>query len=260
MQRIGCEKRIVEFRNKKMKLLLVGAKGALGVAIAEKLYQHCQSLTILDNDNNLLKLIPILGRPSNIHYISFGSLTAENFKKNFELFLEPLKPLDGLVFNSGFGGVRPLNLIETHHLEEMMESNFFAFVELTKLLSKKKILSNGSSIVAISSISSIKGLKSKLAYSASKAALDSAVRCLAAELGSKNIRVNSIQKGALTSDYEMDFVKNIKELSNDEILNKQFLGLIDPNDIADMTFYLLSDSAKSITGTSIIIDAGFTVS
>ena len=53
------------------------------------------------------------------------------------------------------------------------------------VLQKRIVLYNGGSIVALSSVSSIKGLKSKTAYCASKAALDASVRCMAAELSEK---------------------------------------------------------------------------
>ena len=66
-------------------------------------------------------------------------------------------------------------------------------------------MENGASIVAMSSISSIKAMKAKMAFCSSKAALDAAVRCLAVEFANDGIRVNSVKKGGV----DVDFEKNI---------------------------------------------------
>ena len=74
-----------------------------------------------------------------------------------------------------------------------MDINFYSFVELTRLISKKKnFTAEGGSIVVISSISSIRGYKAKTEYCVSKAAVDAFVRCMALELADRKIRVNSV--------------------------------------------------------------------
>ena len=166
---------------------------------------------------------------------------------------------DGWVFAGGIGGVRPLKLNNHEFVQEMFQANVFSFIEWSRLLLSKRCLNLGSSIVALSSVSSIKGLKSKTVYSASKAALDAAVRGMAAELADKKIRVNSIQKGWVSSDMNLDFIQSNMALNRENDLDKQLLGPIEPIEVANLTVFLLSDLVKSITGTAILIDGGYTL-
>jgi NAD(P)-dependent dehydrogenase (short-subunit alcohol dehydrogenase family) len=183
---------------------------------------------------------------------------------NLESILRPIierhKPFDGFVFAYGKGGVRPLSLTKPDFLHEMMRSNFYSFIEIARLLMKKDFMNRESSIVVISSVSSIKGLKSKIAYSASKAALDAAVRAMAVELASKKIRVNSIQKGWVSSDMKLDFIENNRALSENDDFKRQVLGAVEPEEIGEIVVFLLSNTAKSITGTALVIDGGYTIS
>ena len=168
-------------------------------------------------------------------------------------------PFDGIVYAGGKGGVRPLKLNSAEFVHSMFHENVFTFFELVRLLLKKRLINEGASIVALSSVSSIKGLKSKSVYSASKAALDAAVRGMAAELADKKIRVNSIQKGWVSSDMNLDFIQSNMALNRENDLDKQLLGPIEPIEVANLTAFLLSDLVKSITGTSILIDGGYTL-
>lgn len=182
---------------------------------------------------------------------------------NLEAVLKPQlslhKPFDGFVFAAGKGGVRPLGLTKPDFIHNMMRANLYSFIELSRLLTKKDVMNEGGSIVALSSVSSTKGLKSKIAYTASKAALDAAVRSMAAELASKKIRVNSIQKGWVSSDMNLDFIENNRALSTNDDFNKQLLGAIEPEEIAGAVQFLLSNAAKSITGTALVLDGGYTI-
>ena len=166
---------------------------------------------------------------------------------------------DGFVYCAGIGGVRPLALTKCTFIHEMMNANLYSFIEMIRCITKKGSFALGGSIVTISSVSSIKGLKSKIAYSASKAALDASVRSMAAELSEKKIRVNSILKGWVTSDMQKDFIKSNMELSENDDFKRQLLGVIEPIEIANTVAFLLSDATKSITGTSILLDGGYTL-
>lgn len=166
---------------------------------------------------------------------------------------------DGVVYAGGKGGVRPVKLNSADFVYDMFQANVFTFFEWIRTLAKKRSLNAGASIVALSSVSSIKGLKSKSVYSASKAALDAAVRGMAAELADKKIRVNSIQKGWVSSDMKLDFIQSNMAINKDNDFDKQLLGAIEPSEIANLTVFLLSDKVKTLTGTNLLLDGGYTL-
>ena len=163
------------------------------------------------------------------------------------------------MFGGGIGGVRPIKLNKTDFVKSMFDANVFSFIELMRHVVKRGFLNDGASVVGLSSVSSVKGLKSKGVYSASKAALEAATRACAAELSDRHIRVNSIQKGWVTSDMNIGFIKDNRSLSENSDFKKQILGPIEPQELANLVVFLLSDQVKKITGTSIVLDGGYSL-
>ena len=114
----------------------------------------------------------------------------------------------------------------------------------------------GGSIINISSLASTAGLAGSAVYSATKAAVDSITRTLAAELGPRNIRVNAINPGVVETEglhdaglAESDFRKQAEALTP--------LGRIgQPQDIAPAAVFLASDDAAWMTGETLLISGG----
>ena len=127
------------------------------------------------------------------------------------------------------------------------------------MLNKTRGLNTGASVVVMSSISSIRAMKAKMAFSASKAALDAVVRELALELADKGIRVNSIQKGAVDTDFEKDQIQTIDAIRGENIQSMQPLGLCKSIEVANLVAFLLSDEVKTMTGAAIVLDGGYTL-
>ena len=168
-------------------------------------------------------------------------------------------PFDGIVFSKTASDFRPLSMTKHQVLEKVMNENFFSFIDILRTVIKNKGIKENASIVAMSSISSIRSMKAKTAFSAAKAALDSSVRCLAAELVDKGIRINSIQKGGVDADMEKSHIQDITAISGGENISRQPLGLTKAEEVGNTVVFLLSDATKTITGTSIVIDGGYTL-
>ena len=231
-------------------VLVLGGGSEICLKILDILSSNGASITFMCSQNN--PKVENLKSQFNINFYDFKVLD-ELVNKQL------LYPFDGIVFAGGKGGVRPLKLNNAEFVRTMFHENIFTFFELMRLLLKKKLINEGASVVALSSVSSIKGLKSKSVYSASKAALDGAIRGMAAELADKKVRVNSIQKGWVSSDMNLDFIQNNMALSEENDLNKQLLGPIQPEEIAQLVQFLLSDNISTLTGTNILLDGGYTV-
>lgn len=162
--------------------------------------------------------------------------------------------LDGLVHCAGISSRKPLNVLNKEGFENILNVNFYAFVDLVKVYAKKKYSTDGGSIVVMSSISSIRGYKAKSEYNVSKAAVDAFVRCMALELAPRGIRVNSIMPGEVLTPMAL----RAKELAVAADAKKytQPLGPTKPNEVANLIAFLLCDATKTITGTAIRIDGG----
>lgn len=159
--------------------------------------------------------------------------------------------LDGLVHCAGISRRLPMRNLNYSNMDPIMRINFYAFIELTKAYAHKNC--NGGSIVGISSYAATNGGTGQTAYAASKAALDAAIIVLSKELARKNIRINSIRPGYVNTAM---YVDAMKKTGSDELGNQQLLGVGEPEDVANMIAYLLSDAAKFITGSNYVINGG----
>lgn len=168
-------------------------------------------------------------------------------------------PFDGFVYGIVHSDFKPLQYVKPEIVQTLMADNYGLFIEALRILKKSKGISKNASIVAMSSISSIRAMKAKMAFCSAKAALDAAIRCLAIELGDKGIRINSIQKGGVDADLEKSHIKDISSINEKATEKKQILGLTSAIEIANVVAFLLSDATKTITGTSIVVDGGYTL-
>lgn len=238
---------------------IINDGGEAGYSIVEELLCLNHDVLLFDRNSilpaNLLEI-----KTGVLDFISFDFYQTELIELEIKNNLVLSKKITGLVYSAGIGGVRPLGLMNTSFVHQMMNANLYSFLEFTRVLTKKTRFENGGSIVAISSVSSIKGLKSKIAYSASKAALDAAVRGMAAELAERKIRVNSIRKGWVEADLKHDFIQDNIALSKNDDHSKQLLGTIGTRDLAKLVCFLLSDDSKFISGTNVLLDGAYSIS
>jgi NAD(P)-dependent dehydrogenase (short-subunit alcohol dehydrogenase family) len=165
-------------------------------------------------------------------------------------------PFDGFVHSAGISVKRPVMMLKYKDLHEAMLINFYSFFELVRVISKKNNFNPGFSIVGISSIASITCKPGQAGYSASKAAMNAAMKCMALELSSKNIRINTILPGMISTDMWQRY-KTLHNRDERHYKTGGALGVGQPEDVAYMAAYLLSGAAKFITRDEIQITGGY---
>jgi NAD(P)-dependent dehydrogenase (short-subunit alcohol dehydrogenase family) len=169
-----------------------------------------------------------------------------------------LGTVGGLVHSAGIGGPVPVTLIDDASWDEVLNVNLRAAATLTKELHASLLEANpGSAIVYISSIEGWVGNPFLPAYCASKAGLLGLTRSVSALLGPDGIRVNSVCPGAV----DTPLLAPLLELpgARENMVARTPLGrLAQPEDVASVVRFLLSDEAAYITGTSIVVDGGMT--
>jgi NAD(P)-dependent dehydrogenase (short-subunit alcohol dehydrogenase family) len=139
-----------------------------------------------------------------------------------------------------------------------MVTNVHSVLMLLRAATARKVAApTGMSIVLISSAAALVALPGLATYSASKAALNAIARCSAKELAEKRVRVNCIVPAYVTTPMLDGAVNALTDLKRIE--QRQFLGLIEPEEIGIMAAYLLSSAARSITGAQFVMDGGFSL-
>ncbi|NSW87058.1 MAG: SDR family oxidoreductase [Syntrophobacteraceae bacterium] len=176
----------------------------------------------------------------------FGAVTAE------------FGMLHGLVHFAGVRKTLPVKVLKTESLKQMLEINLNAFLELVRYFTRKHVPDpEGAAIVAVSSVSALRGAPAMTGYACTKAALDGAVRSLACEMAPRKIRVNSIAPGHVETEMNVAVKNTLSVEAYNQIIQTHPLGTGQPTDVANLVAFLLSDEARWITGTTIFIDGGF---
>lgn len=171
---------------------------------------------------------------------------------------EKTGPLDGIVHCAGIEALRPFKLITKSSFNDLMDINVNAAVGLTKGFRQKRVNRSGGSIVFISSVAGLIGQTGHAEYCTSKAALIGLCRAAALELARENIRVNCVAPGLVKTEM---IEKAQKTLTLDQlkaIEAYQPLGLGAPRDVSSAVAFLLADTGRWITGTTLVVDGGYT--
>lgn len=167
--------------------------------------------------------------------------------------IEQLKgvQLDGIVNNAGIVYLTKWEDFNFDEWNETLAVNLTAPLKLAHGL--RSNLNDGSSVVNIASVDGFCAAFDTIAYAASKAALISVTKSLAAVLGPRNIRVNAVAPGwvetEMTADTMPDESKELTPLKR----NAQ------PQEVANVVNFLLSDQASFVSGETITVDGGLTV-
>ncbi len=235
-------------------ILITGASSGIGQTTAVVCAQMGADVVITGRDTERLQATADMMEAHN-------AMIAADLTNNddVERLVATLPPLDGAVLCAGNSTTLPLQFGTREKFDDMFNVNFFAPVELLRLMYKKKILQKGASVVLIASIGGTHSfMPGNGVYGASKAALNSLMKYAAREYASRKVRVNSICPGMV--DTPLIHRGTITEEQLAEDAKRYPLGRYGrPDDIANGAVYLLSDASSWLTGHDLVIDGGFSI-
>ena len=129
---------------------------------------------------------------------------------------------------------------------------------LTQTLLKQKLVHDDGSLVFMSSIAAHIGVPGVGVYSGTKAALIAMVRCLAMEVAKRRIRANCLSPSLVETPL-FDLAVKASPASMEQQRGNHPLGFGNTEDVANATIFLLSGASRWITGTTIVMDGGLTL-
>ena len=236
------------------RILITGASSGIGRACA--ISAASLGATVVLTGRRQVALNETLANCIGVgHKAISGNISSPEFVKTL---VEQAGRLDGFVHAAGVGPMCPIGMLTAEHVNEVMLTNYYSFLELMKYYSKNKYRNANLSVVAISSVSASSGWGGGVVYCGSKGALSSSVRALAMELAPKGVRVNAVCPSNIrTPLYEAGASDMNDETALKELLKKQPLGLGEPEQVAWPVCFLLSDAASFITGVNLPVDGGY---
>ena len=242
-------------------ILVTGASDGLGKAICLLLNSlGANVIGIARNESKLEQLKEEMAYKEKFSYVIRDlSIDIDELPNLVSKIAKEYGKLTGLVYAAGKLELLPIKALDSNSIDNLYNVNFKSLLMTTKGFTDKRNSLENSSIVYISSISSILGIKGMISYSASKGAINSLVKTLAVEVSNRKIRVNSILPGHV----ETNMTLQNKDANSKEYLNELEtmypLGLGEPEDIANIVTFLLSDKSRWITGQNIVVDGGRTL-
>jgi enoyl-[acyl-carrier protein] reductase III len=166
-----------------------------------------------------------------------------------------LGPLNVLVHAAATGVIRPALETEDKHWDWTLSANARALLSLTRAAAPT--MPPGASIVAISSLGSVRVLDNYALVGTSKAALEALVRYLAVELAPQGIRVNAVSAGVVETG-ALDYFPNKDEMV--EMGARNPVGrIVTPEDVAGCVTFLCSPEAEMIRGQTLVVDGGWSL-
>jgi 3-oxoacyl-[acyl-carrier protein] reductase len=237
---------------KNKNIIVTGASGGIGNAIVEKFYEN--SANILATGTKIEKLEELKKKFNNIKILKFDISQHEKIEEFINNATEQLGgSLDCIVNNAG---ITRDNLTIRMSIEEWMkviDINLTSTFLMSKYSIKKMLKNKSGKIINITSVVGHTGNAGQVNYAASKAGIVAMSKSLAIEYAKKNININCISPGFISTAMTDKLDEKFKEAILAKIPSNK-LGK--PEDIANATIFLSSDQSDYINGETIHVNGG----
>jgi len=237
-------------------VLVTGASRGIGLAVVQRFSElGAEVIAGVRESNSELKDVyqAITNECGNNIRIEIVDLSSADKANEAARRIATGYTIDVLVNNAGIASGTLFQMTPMSELREVFEVNFFSTLQFTQTISRKMTRNGGGSIINIGSTAGLNGDSGTTSYGASKAALMYVSRVMALELGSSNIRVNSVAPTVTRTDMYLQMAEG----SRDMLINGG--AIKEPataGDIANAVVFLASDSARMITGQTLRVDGG----
>jgi 3-oxoacyl-[acyl-carrier protein] reductase len=240
-------------------VLITGASRGLGLGIARKLAAtgYCVIAVARKPSKELTAAMAQArrGNGGTLHFIPFDLGKTGQIPDLVRRLRKEFGPLYGLVNNAAIGLDGVLATMHNSQIEELIRVNTLSPIVLSKYVVRSMMSERAGRIINVASIVGFAGYSGLSVYAATKASMLGFTRSLAREVGQLGITVNAVAPGFL--DTEM--THGLAGEQRQQVMRRSALRrLASVDDVAGAVEYLLSNSARSMSGTVLTVDAGAT--
>ncbi len=229
--------------------LVTGASRGIGEAIARGL--GAAGAHVFCAARSIDRVQEIAGQIGNATGVELD-ISAPDVRERIKALLEQ-RPIDILVNNAGITEDDLFIRMKPEAWNNVMRTNLDSAFHITQEVVKKMIRARWGRVINISSVVGLMGNPGQVNYASSKAALIGFTKALALEIGSRNVTVNAVAPGFISTAMTEGLAKEAKEKLEERIALRR-LGT--PEDVANSVVFLASEQAGYITGTVLNVSGG----
>jgi len=232
----------------------------LGRAIAQTLAREGARVVVTDVDEPGVRRCADAIRAAGGEAIALRQdVTSESgWQDVVERALAQFGRLDVLVNNAGIAVLKPLEAMTLAEWNRQIDVNLTSVFLGCRAVIGAMRSSGGGSIVNLSSVAGLVGLRTAVAYGAAKGGVRIATKSVAMELARDRIRCNSVHPGFIWTNMQAQATgtRDPAQVQLGPLVPLGGLG--QPQDVADCVLYLASDESKYVTGAEFTVDGGMT--
>ena len=235
------------------KILVTGASSGIGFETCRAIVRQGGTfIAVARRVDFLEKLIEECGSQNSFIAADLSQMD------DIKAIVDAIENIDGIVHSAGIVSLAPVKFYSEQLMNQMRSINFDSITYIVNLIFKKKKINKGSSIVLVSSVAGIFGMKGNGIYAASKGALIAISKVWANEFAVSKTRVNCVSPGMVKTEITSKSIENLSLEVIQEDEKKYPLGYGTPEQVADPIVFLLSDASSWITGQNLVLDGGRT--
>lgn len=242
-------------------MVVTGAAGGIGAAAAQRLADRGAALVLLDRSADLLESVENSCREAGSDVLSLGVNQANGalVEEGIAHAVDRFGRIDGLFANAGYGQFAPFLDTTAKNWQRHVDVNLHGTFHVCQAVARQIAAQKSGGAIVLNASSGAQTYADQLfAYCATKAAIQMMGVGMASELGVHRIRVNTILPGVIETPMTSSMLEDPRH--KDVMLAETPVGRLgDPQDVAVLVAFLLSDDAGFITGASVPIDGGQTI-
>ena len=239
--------------------MITGGGSGMGLASALLFAKEGAKVAIVDLDPSRAEPV---SNGSEMISIKADVTKSSQVKEAVESVIQRFRRLDVLFCSAGIVSYGNVVTLTEDEWDKVIDTNLKSMFLCAKHAIPYMVNQGGGSIVNMSSVSGFVTGPDEAAYDASKAGIIMLTKAIAVDFGNKGIRANCI----CPASTDTPFLRRYAELTPDPQkfldetakMNVAIGRLIKPEEVANLAVYLASDESRAVTGTSIIIDGGYT--
>jgi NAD(P)-dependent dehydrogenase (short-subunit alcohol dehydrogenase family) len=240
--------------------IVTGGGTGIGAACATRLAQDGMNVTICGRTESRLTdvvdRIKAGGASGQIRHQVTDVTVESDVAALVANHVEAFGGLNGFVANAGGGGgMGPYHLLDTDEFLRVLHLNVLGTMLSVKYSAAHMVAAGGGSFIGMSSLAGHIPHPMFGAYCVSKAGIEEMMRNAANEYGETKVRFNAIRPGFISTEI-MEGIPRESAVYDSYIVNTPLNDVGEPEDVANLAAFLLSDEARWITGTTINVDGG----